>query len=379
MRLIENTSRVLNLIALEKSVSRQAAASTLSSQPSERFFCNELLNRAIFLKHNVRAGERHLFETHGHVETKILIPFDGSRFDLGARSFFIDESGFGEILRNFLKIDPDAEDENTRRDLKVLETLKNIPSFDPFVLRESLRCADIKIDPRYFSASYNEMKAATEAVYADIKPLIESALGKEATGQDLVRFVEQAWNVDDATSTNLFFETLRIPRSEWPDIVFAWKALLYYRLKTRKDDHRLYDLVIAMKQVRLSNNINMCSPKELNRVRHHLAQHLFQLKERALTRAESLSQALVNGFSVDFEVAKFREILRELSVSIVALGTDVTVYEQVVSYYMHLFGQRGRLLDGVVYETTLRSLDEIVSLRFGVNGLSSVQGPRLSP
>jgi hypothetical protein len=112
-----------------------------------------------------------------------------------ATRFFLGESGYPDILRNFLKIDPDGE---------VLDTLRNVPSFDPFVPRESLRWADITADPRYFAASYQEMKAATEAVYSDIKPFIESALGKKASEHDLERFVEQAWNVGDSTSPNLF-------------------------------------------------------------------------------------------------------------------------------------------------------------------------------
>jgi hypothetical protein len=57
---------------------------------------------------------------------------------------------------------------------------------------------------------------------------IESALGQTATKEHLERFIEQVSNVTQASSTKLFFETLRIPRSEWPEIVFAWKALLFY-------------------------------------------------------------------------------------------------------------------------------------------------------
>jgi hypothetical protein len=372
MRLVENTSRVLNLIALEKfSLGR---AQDISPKPgpvfdpqhgTQRFFLNEFLNRAIFLKHNIRAEEKWLFEDHGHVETKILIPFDGSRLELGARSFFIGERAYAEVLRNFLQINPDGDDEKSGRDLRVLEILRRIPSFDPFILRESLRAAGISVDARYFEGSYNEMEAATDAVYSDIKPLIESALGQAATKEQLERFMEQVWNVTQASSTNLFFETLRIPQSEWPEIVFAWKALLFYRMKTRTEDNRLADLVAAMKQIRLSNNINMCSAKELHRLKRHLAHALLRLQKRALIRAETVSHALVSAISVDFELMKFREILRKLSTSIVALGTDVTVFEQVVSYYMYLFGQKDCYVDGVVYETTLRSLDEIVSLRFG--------------
>ena len=106
----------------------------------------------------------------------------------------------------------------------------------------------------------------------------------------------------------------------------------------RTEDNRLADLVAAMKQIRLSNNINMCSAKELHRLKRHLAHALLRLQKRAL-RAETVSHALVSAISVDFELMKFRDILRKLSTSIVALGTDVTVFEQVVSYYMYLFGQ----------------------------------------
>ena len=72
----------------------------------------------------------------------------------------------------------------------------------------------------------------------------------------------------------------------------------------------------------------------------------------------------MQALSVNFDAAIFRETLRELSTSIVTLGTDITVFAQVASYYLHLFGQRDCYVDGVAYETTLRSLDEIVSLRF---------------
>src|SRR6185312_3175129 len=278
MRLVENTSRVLNLIALEKLCFGQPSEPASKIRPAalpqpatQRFFLNEFLNRAIFLKHNIRADEKSLFDDHGHVETKILIPFDGTRLELGARSFFIGERAYAEVLRNFLRIDPAGEDEKSGRDLKVLEVLRKIPSFDPFILRESLRAAGISVDRRYFEASYNEMEAATDAVYSDIKPLIESALGQTATKEQLERFIEQVWNVTEESSTNLFFETLRIPRSEWPEIVFAWKALLFYRMKTRTAAHRLAEVVTAMKQIRLSNNINMCSAKDLHKLKQHLA------------------------------------------------------------------------------------------------------------
>jgi hypothetical protein len=371
IRLSENLGRVLNLFALERDLpgnsegaGRKARPSPDSTPNTGRFFHNKILSRAVFLKHNLRPDERKFFTTHGHVETKILIPIDGNRLECGAQTFFIGEIAYRRVLLEGLKMNLDNPDEMTSRDLKLLDILRSLPSFDPFILSEALRLAGIDVDRGYFSASYNRMKVATEAVYSDFKPLIEAALGKSATQEQLGRFVDQVWNVTEATSTNLFFDTLRIPQSEWHDIVFAWKALLFYRLEAKKVDTRLPSLVRAMKNIQINNNMNMCDRKELRRLEHHLVQSLFQLQTRSASYAESAARTLVEAVSVEFDAVKFRETLRDLSGNMVALGTDVTVFDQAVSYYNHLFGQTDCYVDGVVYESTLRSLDELVSLRF---------------
>src|SRR5205807_5411190 len=114
IRLAENSSRILDLIACEKNLSDAALGSDPQSpanQSAERFFRNERLNRAIFLKHNLREDERSLFLEPGHVETKILLPIDSGRLDIGARSFFIGERSYDQIVRDALHMDPDAEDE----------------------------------------------------------------------------------------------------------------------------------------------------------------------------------------------------------------------------------------------------------------------------
>jgi hypothetical protein len=366
-----NTSRILDLITCGKNLSEPASGSeqTTDTQSPEnqrttRFFHSERLNRAIFLKHNLRDDERSLFLKPAHVETKILLPIDSGRLDIGARSFFIRERTYDRIMRDVLHMDPDAEDETTRRDLKVLDLLWSIPSFDPFILCEALRLAGITIDRRYFSASYDQIKVTTEAVYSDFKPLIESALGKSATNEQLGRFIDQVWNVTEATTSNLFFDTLRIPRTEWLDIVFAWKALLFYRLEAKGVDKRLSNLITAMKKLQINNNANMCSRAELRRLERDLVQRLFQLQKRFVTYLDDASQGLVHALSVNFDAVIFRETLRKLSTNIAVLGTDITVFTQVASYYMHLYGRRDCYVDGGAYETTLRSLDEIVSLRF---------------
>jgi len=265
-----NSARVLNLIALEDElgVSDDAAYARRTATPqtpgAEPFFFNSGLSKAIFVKHNLRPEEYELFDIRATVETKVIVPFDKSRLELGGRSFFLGERSAKDTLRGMFKINTDARDQETSRDMKVLRVLNKVPSFDPFILREALRLAGLHVDQRYFSASYAEIKSATDAIYADIGPLVQAALGKAASVDELARFVDQVWNVEEDVTQNLFFEALRIPRTEWREIVFAWKALLYYRQKTHREEDRLPQVARAIRTVRLTNNVNMCSGKELN-------------------------------------------------------------------------------------------------------------------
>ena len=372
LRHVPISGRILNLIQFEKNLHRESRSETSPAAVERRkgparFFSNDILNRAIFLKHNLRAAETVLFDSHNHVETKVFIPFEADRLEIGGQSFFIGEIAYDEILATMLQLDTASPDPKIQRDLKVLDILRTVPSFDPFMLRERLRLAGIKIDRRYFLASYEKTTAATEAVFSEIRPLIEAALGKSATHEELARFVNQVWNITEGSTSNLFFETLRIPRSEWPDIVFAWKALLFYRLEGASAPALLTRMIETMKIIRINFSHGINSQKEIRSLERRIAKNLFALNERAMGYVNSTAAALMDAVSSDVDVNAFRSLLRELSSHIVALGSDFTVFEQVIAYYQYLYKHRSAAVDGVTYETTLVSLDEILTWRLGDN------------
>jgi hypothetical protein len=368
LRHVPISARILNLIQLEKTLGddnriESNPVATERRKGPARFFTNDILNHAIFIKHNLRGEEERLFASHSHVETKVFIPFARDRLEIGGQSFFIGENAYSEILGTMLQLDTNSSDPKMQQDLKVLNILRTVPSFDPFILRERLRSSGIRIDRRYFVASYAKIKMATEAVFADIRPLIESALGKRASNEELSRFVQQVWNVTEGTSSNLFFETLRIPRSEWPEIVFAWKALLFYRLEGCNAPASLTRMIETITLLKIQRSHGVSSQKEIRRLERRIAKNLFALNERATAYVNSTASALMGAVSSEMDVNTFRDILRELSTKIVTLGSDFTVFEQVIAYYQYLYKHRSSPVDGAAYETTLTSLDEILVSR----------------
>lgn len=234
-----NSGRVLNLINLTDAALQATLSHGKPQTTVKPLFYNNTLNYTIFTKHNLRDNERDLFARSVHVATKIFLPFDPRRLEIGGRSFFIEEYLFKDHLRELLHLDLMTGDKEVLHDIKVLEALSRSPTLDAFIVTECLRADGLRVEPAFFAESYGLATKTTADVFDVFKPLVQKALGKSASPEEMSRFVDQVWNVTNATTDNLFLEALQIPRSEWADVIFAWKALIYYDLVSRGTRERL--------------------------------------------------------------------------------------------------------------------------------------------
>ncbi len=123
-----STSRVLNLAAL--------AARNAHNPDHERkpFFVAASLNGAVIVRHRLREQEREAFDRSRFTATKLIIPFERSDLGLGGRSVFVQERGWLDAFEELRGEAPDLQ-----RDVAVLEAIDELPSLDPFLLREHLR------------------------------------------------------------------------------------------------------------------------------------------------------------------------------------------------------------------------------------------------
>ena len=132
-----STSRVLNLSQIFTVSGRTDGYRT---QP---FFKHSQLNKALVIKHTLRAGERELFPNSRRTATKIILPFDAADLRLGGRSIFVNQSGYMSFVKSFFN----SADMATNTDLQLLQHLDNIPSLDPFLVREHLVRFGFRPDP----------------------------------------------------------------------------------------------------------------------------------------------------------------------------------------------------------------------------------------
>jgi len=358
-----NSGRVLNLINLTDAVVQPASVGEKKST-IKPLFNNATLNYTILTKHNLRDHERDLFARSVHVATKIFIPFDARRLEIGGRSFFIEEYQFKEHLRELLHLDLTTGDKTVLHDIKVLESLSRSPTLDPFIVTECLRADGLRVEPAFFAESYGVAVKASADVFDVFKPLVQKALGKSASPEEMNRFVDQVWNVTASTTDNLFLEALQIPRSEWADVIFAWKALIYYDLISRGTHDRLERVLKVLHGTAPKLRVTSADFVHIEDLKRELARSLYKLHDGSTIFIRTALQRLVTAIIGESGAGAISDSLRSMARNISSVGMNVVLFDQVTSYFLYLYPKpTANFVDPEDFESELANLCEIVALR----------------
>jgi len=218
-----STARVLNL-----ALTFERFGDSDEFRQSPLFQC-EPLNRALIVKHALRPHERALFEHPTEHATKIIFPFSPTELGLGGTSVLLGETQFEKIFRSIVGdgVDPNALDV----DMELLHLLNEVPSFDPFLLREQLNRLDRTPARCFFEVSDADVAAMMRFVAKEIEPLTALAFG--ASGRKVeklsVRLAEKLMLDEGAALLEPLRTALNMTLVQYREGVFAWKGFLYYK------------------------------------------------------------------------------------------------------------------------------------------------------
>jgi hypothetical protein len=217
-----STSRVLNL----SSIARGREDDT--SHKTKPLFVSPAFNRAIILRHRVRGDETYLFSNRRTVATKIIIPFDETDLKLGGRSFFVDQRGYMDAVRDYGNY---KGEDGIDRDLEVLRLLDSVPSLDPFLLREHLRMNQFDVADAYFEISQADRRRMYEFVSKNIQGLIALATGHTANphAASTSKLISALLSTDVDEKLEPLRLTLGMDGMDFREGVFSWRGFLYYK------------------------------------------------------------------------------------------------------------------------------------------------------
>jgi hypothetical protein len=215
-----STSRVLNLAAV---ASQNVGDPEYEASP---FFRAATLNGAVIIKHRLRTDEQYIFERSKKISTKVIIPFERTDLSLGGRSLFVGQRGWTELLAQLR-----GNQEDEARDVALLEALDELPSLDPFLLREHLRRRDFKIANCYFAISQADLERMQRFVSSEISKLVDLAYGNKdgKANSNISKLVSLLLSGQDDTRLEPLRLTLGQEGENFREGIFSWKGFLYYK------------------------------------------------------------------------------------------------------------------------------------------------------
>lgn len=320
-----STSRVLNLLRTYK---RWSKAPEHQAAP---FFVHPLLNRSILIKHRLRRNEQELFGSSKQTATKVIIPVDGSDLRVGGRSIFVGQQGY-ELAMSELLGDQWTHDTT---DHEMLRYIDDIPSLDPFLLREQLKRNERNPARCYFEISDADMQKMFSFVEREITKLVDLCYqGVGQNGQSAVLVKKILGDAEDATTEPLRL-TLRLEKPQYREGVFCWKGFLYYKwtlAQVLPDVSYVSDSIANIKpRGPMSNETKVVIGKS----RESLGRAILVLCESAKKRLKVYDDAygnLLNG-----QPTAFRDFLLSAPAMFTDLGERLGAVNHIVSFWRFRF------------------------------------------
>src|SRR6185437_7148996 len=183
------------------------------------------LNAAVILKHRLRTNEVGVVFTRHRTATKLIVPLERSDLSLGGRSLFVGDRGWMESLQELA-----GTSHELGRDAGVLEALDELPSLDPFLLREHMKRRGFEVADTHFEISPGDLEQMQAFVGGEISRLIDLAYqGRTASEANTGRLVEALLSSRNDERLEPLRLTLRLEGESYREGIFAWKGFLYYK------------------------------------------------------------------------------------------------------------------------------------------------------
>jgi hypothetical protein len=323
-----STARVLNLVATHR---RLPGDETLEAQP---FFQNKLLNHGLVVKHRVRPHEQELFYRPVATVTKVMAPIDGNDLRCGARYLMMGQKDFDQaaeaMFGDLLK--PGAPDR------VVLDLINELPSLDPFLLKEHLRRNGFEPARGYFSITDADIARMYDFVRQEVMALVTLSSGPQG-GAAASKLVDKLLSNSVDDSFEPLKATLRLNDKDYQDGVFCWRGFLYYKWVLAELTPQLGGVMAELSAIRARGPNTPDTSRYLPEAKE-------RLQATVLKTVESVNEMLgvydkaYRGLTQDGQPTGFRDFLLAAPAMFMALGEQTGAVQHIVSFWRYRFPPR---------------------------------------
>ncbi|GBF58600.1 hypothetical protein PbB2_02287 [Candidatus Phycosocius bacilliformis] len=326
-----STSRVLNLHLVSSEFADDPA------RVNSPFFFDAMLNRAIIIKHRLRSDETYLLNDGTAVATKIMFPLDREDLKAGGRSILVNQTGWKGTLMEVLG----ATEYEIQKDLEILEMLNELPSLDPFLVREQLRRHQHFPADCYFAISPADSNRMQSFTSSEMSPLIQMAFGQKngSIDPELVKKLADALLSTNADSRlEPLRATLGLEGERFAQGIFSWKGFIYYKWQFSETFHKLSRIATEMDQVKIKGRVDKNVREEIDDLKKSIRTNI----RDSAKRCQSVLQLYDDAFRDLVErgnTAAFRKFLLDAPALFIELGHSMGIISHISSFWAFRFNK----------------------------------------
>jgi hypothetical protein len=321
-----STSRVLNLAAIAV---KYAGDPDHAKAP---LFKASSLNAAVIVKHRLRVDELDAFDDPVRTATKLILPFDRANLALGGRAVFVGERGWMERLSDLR-----GSVEGLQTDSEVLDAIDELPSLDPFLLREHLKRRGYAISPSHFAISQGDSDRMQKFVGGEIARLIQLAYKDEGVGAGNVsKLVEALLSSQTDERLEPLRLTLRLEGEAYREGIFSWKGFLYYKWVLNMLWPGLKEVLAELAKVRVVGARDAEFLAAIEDMRGRLRESL-QGQVRGVMGYLKMYDAVFEKLTGEGNAGAFRDFLLESPDMFMALGEGAGVMSHIATFWRYRF------------------------------------------
>lgn len=319
-----SSSRILNLVQAH----RVAERAGVPMDPP--LFQSPVLARSFIVKHRLRPEERLSFPGVRPTATKVIIPMDPRNLALGGKSAFIGEGWFNGLMADATGI----ADFASSPDGELLREFDQIPSFDPFLMREWLSRMGRTADPRYFELTPSVIEGMEAFVLEEIGLLVSMALSGVPANAAVLRLARKMLSSQYDDDLRPLQEVLRMSQEDFRDGMFGWKGLLYYKWLFQRVDRNVPGLISGLTEIRPKRYITREQIDEANGM-------IRAISSAVVACARSVQVSLLaydnayRGLTQTQDPVGFRGFLLRAPQMFIELGESVGLLEHSVEFWSY--------------------------------------------
>ncbi len=354
-------SRILNVADVTRRL-EEAARADGQGQPAHLLFRHRGLNRSVFIKRpkdgapppssplvstaeiledgqlrTITLDARPRIEK-GDIATVVYLPYDTEDIAGGGASFELGGRGSQQALLDVAGFDARADSEAVRRDVRLLELIENLPSLDPFLLKDRIAVENVAVPEEYFAISETEFQEIKKYILTKFQPITERVVDPAArnAAQVTEQFILKLWDAKDLDYLRPITEVFRIDPAQAGEIYYSWKGVTYYEFQYKRGQRTMLGFAEWLHTRAVpSHYVKPGLREELDvaarSVATAFARHLRNVSEILRTYNQSYEDLFVRGGDARPFIGFLREsgtLFWDVAASISAMNHGVAVWRQ---------------------------------------------------